>query len=141
MPLSGTARRSARRSNRWSGSVSTDRAATWAPPRAYTGTAAQHTPPDRAVRGLLEALGVRAAGVPDTLDAQVGPYRSLLPGCLPLITGRPPDRTLGAVTSRGRSASSGSWGTTPDRPAPGRTARPDVVRPDHARAQSGHRPR
>ncbi|MFG2792774.1 BTAD domain-containing putative transcriptional regulator [Streptomyces sp. NPDC048419] len=37
-------------------------------------------PPDRAVRGLLDALGVPATRVPESLDAQVGLYRSLLSG-------------------------------------------------------------
>ncbi|MFI6558990.1 AfsR/SARP family transcriptional regulator [Streptomyces sp. NPDC050534] len=37
-------------------------------------------PPDRAVRGFLDALGVPATRVPESLDAQVGLYRSLLSG-------------------------------------------------------------
>ncbi|MFK0154474.1 AfsR/SARP family transcriptional regulator [Streptomyces sp. NPDC090493] len=36
--------------------------------------------PDRALRGFLEALGVPAARVPESPDAQVGLYRSLLSG-------------------------------------------------------------
>ncbi|MFE7172657.1 BTAD domain-containing putative transcriptional regulator [Streptomyces sp. NPDC057616] len=72
-------------------------------------------PPDRAVRGFLDALGVPASRVPESLDAQVGLYRSLLcgsrvlvvldnardadqvrpllpaaPGCLALVTSRSP---------------------------------------------------
>ncbi|MFJ9541102.1 AfsR/SARP family transcriptional regulator [Streptomyces sp. NPDC101225] len=72
-------------------------------------------PPDRAVRGFLDALGVPATRVPESPDAQVGLYRSLLcdrrvlivldnardadqvrpllpaaPGCLALVTSRSP---------------------------------------------------
>ncbi|MDC0768752.1 AfsR/SARP family transcriptional regulator [Streptomyces sp. HD] len=71
--------------------------------------------PDRAVRGFLDALGVLVARVPESLEAQVGLYRSLLcgrrvlvvldnardadqvrpllpgaPGCLALVTSRSP---------------------------------------------------
>ncbi|MFD8722676.1 BTAD domain-containing putative transcriptional regulator [Streptomyces sp. NPDC059629] len=79
-------------------------------------------PPDRALRGFLEALGVPAARVPDSPDAQVGLYRSLLsgrrvlvvldnardadqvrpllpgaPGCLALVTSRAPLTGLAAA--------------------------------------------
>jgi DNA-binding SARP family transcriptional activator/tetratricopeptide (TPR) repeat protein len=78
--------------------------------------------PDRVVRGFLEALGVPAARVPESLDAQVGLYRSLLsgrrvlvvldnardadqvrpllsgaPGCLALVTSRSPLTGLAAA--------------------------------------------
>ncbi|MGW3447150.1 AfsR/SARP family transcriptional regulator [Streptomyces sp. NPDC001076] len=79
-------------------------------------------PPDRALRGFLEALGVPAARVPESPDAQVGLYRSLLsgrrilvvldnardagqarpllpgaPGCLALVTSRAPLTGLAAA--------------------------------------------
>ncbi|MFI8228357.1 AfsR/SARP family transcriptional regulator [Streptomyces sp. NPDC085900] len=78
--------------------------------------------PDRAVRGFLDALGVPASRVPESLDAQVGLYRSLLsgrrvlvvldnardadqvrpllpgaPGCLALVTSRAPLTGLAAA--------------------------------------------
>ncbi|MFD8817899.1 ATP-binding protein, partial [Streptomyces sp. NPDC059627] len=78
--------------------------------------------PDRALRGFLEALGVPAARVPESPDAQVGLYRSLLsgrrvlvvldnardadqarpllpgaPGCLALVTSRAPLTGLAAA--------------------------------------------
>ncbi|MFF4505789.1 BTAD domain-containing putative transcriptional regulator [Streptomyces sp. NPDC001401] len=78
--------------------------------------------PDRAVRGFLDALGVPAARVPESLDAQVGLYRSLLsgrrvlvvldnardadqvrpllpgaPGCLALVSSRSPLTGLAAA--------------------------------------------
>ncbi|RPE40512.1 DNA-binding SARP family transcriptional activator [Streptomyces sp. Ag109_O5-1] len=79
-------------------------------------------PPDRALRGFLEALGVPAARLPESPDAQVGLYRSLLsgrrvlvvldnardadqvrpllpgaPGCLALVTSRAPLTGLAAA--------------------------------------------
>lgn len=78
--------------------------------------------PDRAVRGFLDALGVPATRVPESLDAQVGLYRSLLsgrrvlvvldnardadqvrpllpgaPGCLALVSSRSPLTGLAAA--------------------------------------------
>ncbi|MEU9341950.1 BTAD domain-containing putative transcriptional regulator [Streptomyces sp. NPDC048278] len=78
--------------------------------------------PDRALRGFLEALGVPATRVPESPDAQVGLYRSLLsgrrvlvvldnardadqvrpllpgaPGCLALVTSRAPLAGLAAA--------------------------------------------
>ncbi|MEU6254461.1 BTAD domain-containing putative transcriptional regulator [Streptomyces sp. NPDC047043] len=78
--------------------------------------------PDRTVRGFLDALGVPATRVPESLDAQVGLYRSLLsgrrvlvvldnacdadqvrpllpgaPGCLALVTSRSPLTGLAAA--------------------------------------------
>ncbi|MHC3469350.1 AfsR/SARP family transcriptional regulator [Streptomyces sp. 7R007] len=70
--------------------------------------------PDRAVRGFLDALGVPAARVPQSPDAQAGLYRSLLAGrrvlvlldnardaeqVRPLLPGAP--GCLALVTSRG----------------------------------------
>ncbi|MFF7475981.1 BTAD domain-containing putative transcriptional regulator [Streptomyces sp. NPDC008092] len=79
-------------------------------------------PADRALRGFLAALGVPAARVPESPDAQVGLYRSLLsgrrvlvvldnardadqvrpllpgaPGCLALVTSRAPLTGLAAA--------------------------------------------
>ncbi|MFJ9708074.1 AfsR/SARP family transcriptional regulator [Streptomyces sp. NPDC101234] len=79
-------------------------------------------PPDRALRGFLEALGVPAVRMPESPDAQVGLYRSLLsgrrvlvvldnardadqvrpllpgaPGCLALVTSRAPLTGLAAA--------------------------------------------
>ena len=78
--------------------------------------------PDRAVRGFLDALGVPATRVPESLDSQVGLYRSLLsgrrvlvvldnardagqvrpllpgaPGCLALVSSRSPLTGLAAA--------------------------------------------
>ncbi|MFF4256770.1 BTAD domain-containing putative transcriptional regulator [Streptomyces sp. NPDC001663] len=78
--------------------------------------------PERTVRGFLDALGVPATRVPESLDAQVGLYRSLLsgrrvlvvldnacdadqvrpllpgaPGCLALVTSRGPLTGLAAA--------------------------------------------